>query len=99
MIKDAVERTFDGLAGELREVEEAIAILIASDTFIEDLISYHARRNVLLAAIANQRAACREKVARPDVRRKTPSKMLDVIDANTASFGEQVNPRRPGLLD
>lgn len=74
MIEDAIERTFDGLASELREVEESIAILIASDAFIEDLISYHARRHFLLAAIADQRAICREKFARLDAPRKTPAK-------------------------
>jgi hypothetical protein len=93
MIEDAIERTFDGLASELREVEESIAILIASDAFIEDLISSHARRHFLLAAIADQRAICREKFARLDAPRKTSA-----IDTNTAGPGEQINARRSGLL-
>jgi hypothetical protein len=45
--------TFGELERELRRVEQSIATLSASDAFVEDLISCHAYRKALVAALAN----------------------------------------------
>jgi hypothetical protein len=45
--------TFGEIERELRRVDASIAALIASDAFVEDLISCHAYRKALIATLAN----------------------------------------------
>ena len=49
-----MDLTFDELQRELRLVEESIRRLNASDAFVEDLISRHAYRRALIAALADR---------------------------------------------
>jgi hypothetical protein len=58
------------LERELREVDEAIAALLASDGFVEELVAYHARRKALIAALADRRENIARKIVRFGSRRK-----------------------------
>ena len=58
-----MDLTFDELERELRVVEESIRRLNASDAFVEDLISRHAYRKTLIAALANRPRKRPEKIA------------------------------------
>jgi hypothetical protein len=57
-----MDLTFDELESELREVEEAIVRLSASDAFVEDLVSHHAYRKALIAALSDRPRNRRQKV-------------------------------------
>lgn len=49
-----MDLTFDEAERELRRVEDSIAMMNASDGFIEDLVSHHAYRKELIAALSNR---------------------------------------------
>jgi hypothetical protein len=59
----SMDLTFDELERELRSVEEAIMLLNASDAFVEDLVSRHAYRKALIAALSDRPRKRPQKIA------------------------------------
>jgi hypothetical protein len=76
----SIDLTFDELKRELRRVEQSLLMLEASDAFVEDLVSQHAYRRALLAALADcpESAAQRSRTATRRGRRsqKQPARAV-----------------------
>jgi hypothetical protein len=58
-----MDLTFDELERELRAVEQSIVQLNASDAFVEDLVSRHAYRKALIAALSERPRRRPQKIA------------------------------------
>jgi hypothetical protein len=65
-----MDPTRDELQSELHRVEQSIEMLTESDGFIEDLISRHAERKTLIAALANRSRNRRQRIVTLDLWRK-----------------------------
>jgi hypothetical protein len=72
--------TRDELESELRKVDESIARLSVSDSFVEDLVASYAYRKTLLAALADRPPNRAQTLADLDLWRKAVTRAAPRTD-------------------